>query len=247
MPIPGLTGGGRLPMVVVTAGAGGFDVAAALGNPSGAVRYNLVIPAGVAAGGSPGIDAETGMHVDSVGYWINLGIVGGDGGAGGAGGTAGGAGAGGGAGHTKGAGGAGGGAGTSGADGEDVSAGAAPYTGGAGGVTDFPTLSVSGAGNGADGADAIALNHAITLVNASGEIIGGGGGGAGGWHNLFFGRHGGAGGDAAADGALGTEIGSVVGEVTSVGVAGFAIRYSGNGSATFLSGDSSPNVEGTVG
>ena len=199
------------------------------------------------------------MHIDSTAVWVNAGRASATGGAGGTGGNDtteptfddGGGGGGGGAGHVPGAAGTGPDDGTDGVIGDDTSSGAGPFSGGAGGTTDYAgsrlTIEV-GAMNGADGGDAIHLNHAVTIVNANGEIWGGGGGGAGGWSfNGDYGRHGGAGGAPGVAGALGTDIDTVSAEWSSGGAAGYAIRLSGNGAVTWVSGENSPNVEGTVG
>lgn len=254
MGVPGLTLPVGLPTVVVPAGNGGFDVAAALGNPSVPLTYRLFCAPLAAIGApdnaTPAIDA-TGMHVDSVGFWFRNGAeiqgAGGEGGKGAVGIAAptvgGGGGGGGGAGRLIGAGGLkGADQGTDGSDGDLVG------NGGAGGTTSSADGVIVDIYDGTDGGDAIQLNHAVTIDNGAGEIWGGGGGGAGGWYLLTTGgRHGGAGGDSGQPGELGTQIDSVFSELTAPGAGGYAIRYSGSGAAVFSGAGPGPDIQGTVG
>lgn len=236
-------------VIVINANAQDVDIAALLDNPTGPVRYRLLIAAGVVVSGSnstsPPIEAR-GLHESSVGIWSNLGKIhaAGGNGADGAPGTGigGGGGGGGGAGNVPGSGGSGDPDGTNGADG---TSGDPPGNGGAGGTTQFFTNLLVFPGT--DGGDAVRLSHSVTISNGSGEIWGGGGGGAPGWFAAGRGgRDGGDGGDTATAGSLGTLLNP--GDFTQTpGDAGFAIRLFGSGAVTWVDGDSDPNVKGTVG
>lgn len=259
MPVPGLIIPGSSGLVYyASSGDAGLDLFAALGSPAGPVVYEFYVAAGVALGApdvtTPALDA-TGFHADTVGYWFidPLGEIQGHGGVGGVGSDpesnpGGGGGGGGGAGRLVGTGGAAGGdLGVAGSDGDLVGGG------GAGGATDTSDpVTFLTVGDGGVGGDAVHLNHAVTIANA-GAIWGGGGGGAGGWYQgtlpPAYGRNGGAGGDAGLSGNFGTQIGTVLGDLSFGGDAGWAIRYSGSGGTTFspVAGGLDPLLKGVVG
>lgn len=230
--------------IVVPDGAAGFDLHAALGSPSVPLLYNLTIPSGNEVGApdqaTPAIDAS-GLHADSIGYWINEGRVAGAGGAGGdalpASGTSGAGGGGGGAGDVVGTGGTGDPNGSNGADGTATA-------GGSGGGSVLNIIGAFSSDNAADGGAAVWLNHQIYIDNGSGEIWGGGGGGVGGWADAILGVI--SGGDGGTPGNPGLKPSGLV--PYTPGSGGHAIKLIGGASApVFSSGDSSPNVEGTVG
>ena len=240
MPVPGLTGGGGGIVVAITASTQDVDLAALLGNPSGAVHYMLFIDSGVVVGSSststPALDAS-GLNAGSVGRWFVNGSAygaGGDGGNGWAfsgGNGFDGGGGGGGGGSIVGLGGDGAFTGGDGADGT--------LDGGTGGQT---LVAVSGditGTPGLPGGDSVTLNHPVT-VYVSGNI-GGGGGGGDGASDVDSLDDGGDGGGLGEDGGNGSSEGATQGAA-----AGFAIRYSESGDATInLVGSGS--VEGTVG
>lgn len=243
MPLPGLGGAPGGLVLVLTSANATYDVAAALGNPSGAVFYTLIVPSGVTRGAadasSPAIDAS-GLHADSEGYWIVDGDVIGAGGDGGDGqgyfqagppfaGDIGCGGGGGGAGLPAGAAGAGYQNGTNGSAGSTWPT----TTGGAAGAnSDNASNGTQAAVAATAGGDAIRLNHAVT-IEFSGNIGGGGGGGAPGTSAFGVTLSPGAGGDLG-----------VAGGGTSGGAAGYAIRYSGSGNATI---NGAGTLYGTVG
>lgn len=230
MPVPGLGAAhGGLTLVLDSANTT-YDLAAALGNPSGAVFYTLIVPSGVVRGApdasNPAIDAS-GLHVDSEGFWIVEGDVYGAGGAGG-GHTAGvfplgfsPGGGGGGAGTEIGSGGTAVGAGTNGSDGTAT-------TGGSGGSNNAANASIAALVVAENGGDAIALNHSVTVL-VTGSIRGGGGGGS---HPTLVSDPPGDGGDLDQPGT-----GSLP------GAAGYAVRLSGSGAWSASGG----GIVGTVG
>lgn len=213
-----------------------FDLHAALGSPTEPVLYSLTVLSGYLIGSTgtllPSIDASTGMHADSVGYWTNEGRISAAGGWGGAGlpvtGTSGAGGGGGGAGDFVGVGGSGD------PDGTDGDSGTATAGGNGGANFGLTIIGISGE----PGGDAIWVNHQITIANGSGEIWGGGGGGAAG----FGGFAPGAGG---ANGLPGVDAGT---SSSKGGVAGNSVRLiSGAPAPVFMSGGADPNLKGAVG
>lgn len=214
MGVPGLGGYRGMPVIPVTSGTTVVDIATYLGNPLGAVRYVLLLPAAVTAGAvnisSLCINAG-GLHVDSVGYWMVDGKCLGAGGAGGDGTGVGspfnfgGGGGGGGAGLIVGAKGLGYPSGADGAPGLE-------QTGGAGGLSGTFVGPDPGGAVPTDGGDAVLLSHQL-IITGSGQI-GGGGGGSEGAASLEATAY--AGGDIGKDGD---------GILGLAGVAGYAIRY----------------------
>lgn len=232
MPIPGLTRRSHGRAVIIGTDAADVDLAALLGNPSGPVTYRLIIPAGVTVSGSASTEIAldaSGLHVDSFGTWtvdgdiLGAGGKGGDGGAGTSPFVFQGGGGGGGAGVIVGAKGDKYGTGTDGDPGLRLTGGAF----GANGAGD-PGVNVD-LEFGADGGDAVALSHVITVA-LEGAIGGGGGGGRGG--GLLDAT---AGGDIGVDGD---------GPGSGFGTAGYAIRYSGSGDATITGAGT---THGTIG
>ena len=158
-----------------------FDLAAAFGNPAGAINYRLYVSTGAVRGSTtlfvPAIDA-TGLHADSTGLWFVNGQVVGRGGKGASLTQTGGVtfwplvlgGGGGGAGAQVGAG------GTTITDGTAGDPGTLT-TGGAGGAAGTISDVADDATPAEDGGDAVWTNHAITAVVEGGVRGGGGGGG----------------------------------------------------------------------
>jgi len=199
---------------------------------------------------TPAIDAATGIDPGCVGIWFINGDVIGMGGAGGDGGVDDefgygdyGGGGGGGAGY---AGGAGGSVLWASATAGSVGGAWPTTTGGSNGAgaligpdpSPGTTANDVAPGVAGVGGDAVTLNHQVTIY-LSGTIGGGGGGGAGGWaHQYPFTHPAGTFFDGASGGDLGVAGGD--GDPTSSppdlpalgGAAGYAIRYSGSGSAT---------------
>lgn len=234
MAVPGLMGAGHNVLTaVLSASSTTTDLHAALGSPSGAVRYHVFVGSGVVLGSTststPALDA-TGLHVDSVGTWWVDGDIIGCGGDGGEGDGVyptpdfGGGGGGGGAGSTPGGGGSGHANGSNGSNG-----GTWPTTtGGAAGSNSDNAANTNATGaTPTAGGDGLQLNHAVT-IHLSGTIGGGGGGGDGGYVIGLVPTA------PASGGGVG---------VDSTQPAGYAIRYSGSGAASVTGG----TVLGTVG
>lgn len=128
---------------------------------------------------------------------------------------------------------------------QDGTAGTATL-GGSGGVgKTVPGATDTDGKDGEDGGDALVYtSHALTIINANGQIWGGGGGGGGegpnGGGNV---EAGGDGGDIGEDGEPGGGGASDV----APGAGGAAGHYLNGGvAATFISGDVYPNVRGNV-
>ena len=215
------------------------DIQSDIGSPNGPVSVHISILSGVVisstAQGSPAFDMS-GVSSGSYGLIDNAGTFRGIGGNGGIGwrGLSGRAGGGGGGG------------------GDDVGLGAArggvdgtTATGGAGGSSGATDGGTSAAEPGAIGGAAIdSSGVSLTIINANGEIHGGGGGGGGGGVSSVSIGGGGAGGDIGDPGIAGTVSG--VSPPGAGGAAGHAVKYT-SGSTSFLSGGTSPNVEGPLG
>lgn len=249
MPVPGLaTLPGNDSVVRFRTSTNDVDLHTYLRSPSGAVRVTVIVEDSVVIGASLVTTAALDLSGFAAGSAIkiyNLGRIQGAGGVGGQGRWA--------TGSDESAGGGGGGAGTvvgeggegytgqpatMGDDGTATAGGQGGSSGGAG--TGIPNR---GRTNGGDGGDAIEAGDCdVTIVNASGEVWGGGGGGSGGDGVGASSPDAGDGGDPGEDGddeASGLFPGSG-------GTAGYAVRVSGSGSATFASGGSAPNVKGLV-
>lgn len=240
---------GGIPTVIIAANTQNVDVAVQLGNPTGKVVYRLVVSSGVVVGSSdpanPSIDA-TGLTADSEGTWVLDGSVYGAGAGGGNGSvndidTGPNSGGGGGAGSIVGPGGLGGKSILGDADDGDPGT---LTTGGIGGVATFTYLGAppQAWSAGADGGDAIQLNHAID-ISINDVLAGAGGGGSGGWTNASAESIGGAAGGDLGDPGEENPINFIPHSPPGSGAAGFAIRYSESGDATILAG----SAIGTVG
>lgn len=118
--------------------------------------------------------------------------------------------------------------------------------GGAPGTSEaISTASATFANNepGEDGGDAIFHGSIfLSINNIDGEIWGGGGGGGGSQVSGFDTAVGGAGGDPGQPGDASSQIGN---PASPGGAAGYAVK--GTGSRVFISGGTSPNVEGPIG
>lgn len=245
MIVPGLpTGAGQSPNILVLgASENDVDVFARLNSPAYAFTGYIYVLPGVVIGSSssttPGMDF-TGFIAGSSFQLINEGRISGAGGAGGAGGDAYagsaqvGAGGGGGAGTVVGAGGTATSPATAGSAGTDSTGGAHGTSAIAGGSPAFKATE-----EGENGGDAIASALVtLSIINANGEIWGGGGGGVGGFEPNPTLNDGGDGGDAGEDAEH-------IGLLAS-GFAGNAIRGDA-ANITFVSGATDPNVKGDVG
>lgn len=233
--------------VVLSESQNDVDIHALLGSPSVPMRIKVVVTSGVIVGGTGAISTggipvsmtwgnlPEGSYVEL----LNLGRIqgkGGDGGRGQDGRPSGptnekGGGGGGGAGTQVGSGGSASSPATAGSDGTS-SAGGAGGSNAVGGASQ----SVSGDG-GEDGGVALVCGGIVTeIVNANGEIWGGGGGGSGGGYGFVGSPTApGAGGGPGEDGTAGY--------FAPAGSAGAAVLGS---SVTFLSGSSDPNVKGSI-
>lgn len=241
MSLPGLGfhGGGRVVGISSSANTT-FVLADALSNPAFAIRYVLILQAGVERGSAsislPSIDASTGMNPGSIGKWIVSGSARGRGGAGAQGNVS----------QWRIEGGGGGGAGFPGGAGgvatppaTDGNAGTAT-TGGTGGASAAGSIIPNTNYESTAGGDAVWLNHAVTAVLV-GDIHGGGGGGGSGFYFTdgvtIIDYVSGKGGDL-------DEYGYDNGTAIPLTPPGNAVRLIG-GSASFSS--SGPGTVGTVG
>jgi hypothetical protein len=254
-PIPLLVRDGLEGLSIAYGTSNDVDVHADIGFIIGPVSLTIFVPSGVTIGSTSIANAAldlSGLYDGSRIMLVNQGTIEGKGGAGGD------AGSNGLLGLRGSGGGGGGGSGTvGGTAGEgwanppatDGTAGTSGVAGDGGPGQDDATMTTTRATlDGGPAKEAIFMgNSELTIVNAGASIFGGGGGGGGGGYRDGNYRAGGDGGGPGVvgldgDGATNPVLGSPARGVG--GPPGFAIRHSGD--VIFISGGTSPNVEGDI-